>query len=1080
MNGPINGFAAQGELTPLPAVWDMIAAAEPDRAVVSIAKGHEIEKGYRDITARMMANAVNRAAWFLETQLGKSDSFQTLCYLGPSDLRYPILLAAASKAGYKTFWTSPRNSLEAHLRLMEATECSIFLTPAAVPPGVDEIVGRLHMRHLVVPEQKDWLDATDDVQSYKFNKSSDDVRLDPLTVIHTSGSTGELAFHTYDGRAHMSGFPKPIFIPQGFACVAEALCKAKPENGVNSLWQVFRDTPGRLFTPFPMYHGAGIMFFHHFSQFFGRIPVLPPPTKPVTAELVAKIISSGMVTSAFLPPTLIDGIAQMPTFTENLGHLESLMHAGAHLSAEMCDLLRSKTRLFNLYGQTETGVLHQLYVDEQDSAYVHFGSLSNIEFRHHSDDLYEAVVVRKEGLESYQGGFMVEPDLREVHMHDLFSRHPDPEKSGLWLHRGRADDVIVFETGEKINPASMERSIGTHPKVRSAMVVGEGRFQSALLVEPEKNIYDPAERKALIEMVWPMIEAASNDSPAHGRVVKELVYVTEPQKPFLRTAKGSVNRRATLDLYKEVIDKLYADADQSLMHGGVDGQVLDMNAPMDQITAQLRNLVHQTTAIDVPGEDDDFYLLGMDSLQTLEVSRNLKSVLRSSKVPLERISPSIIYSNPTLRQLSASLFDLATQTPNGIDSNSGTAKVEAIISKLSADLPGRSSRCAPSKVVILTGSTGSFGSYLLSSLLAQQSVKHVYCLNRSAHAMSRQTGVNTARGLISSFDSSAVTFLQCDFLDPLLGLKQNMYDRLLADATHIIHNAWTVNFNLSVDTHLSANIPGVQAMIRLAAATAGSAKLFFISSIGTVMNWRNSGRHGPVPEAMITDSAVAQEIGYAQSKHIAERLLDMAHTKSGIEVCCFRVGQIAGPVGTVKGAWNQSEWFPALVSSCKMLGLVPKSLGALSRIDWIPINVLAETVVELVDYADAKGSQVYNLVNPSVRNWRDIYPVIQRLLHKMEGEEVEVVDYADWVQALRKSAAHTRTNENVEGNPAVKLLEFFASMQRLNNEEDEPIISTEKAERHSPTLRACGPVSEEWMELWMKQWELSVKNKQET
>ncbi|KAM5346106.1 hypothetical protein ACJ41O_009111 [Fusarium nematophilum] len=1064
MNGPNNSVAAQGELTPLPAVWDMIAAAEPDRPVVSIAKGHEVEDGYRDITARMMANAVNRAAWFLERKLCKSDSFQTICYLGPSDLRYPILLAAASKAGYKTFWTSPRNSLEAHLRLMEATECSIFLTPAAMPPGVDEIVGRLHMRHVVVPEQNDWLDATEDVEIYKFNKAYDHARLEPLTIIHTSGSTG---------------FPKPIFIPQGFACVAEALIKASPEDGIKSIWQVIRDAPGRVFTPFPMYHGAGLMFFHHFSQFFGHVPVLPPPNKPVTTELAEKIINSGMVTAAFLPPTLVDGIAQVPTLMESLRHLRYLIYAGAHLSDEIGGLLRSKTRLINLYGQTETGVLHQLSVDEQDSAYLHFGPLSNIEFRHHSDDLYEGVVVRKKELELYQGGFMVEPHLQEVHMHDLFSRHPDPGKSGHWIHRGRADDVIVFETGEKINPASMERSIGTHPKVRSAMVVGEGRFQSALLVEPAQNIHDPPGRDALIEMVWPTIEAANSDSPAHGRVVKELVHVTDPRRPFVRTAKGSVNRRATLGLYKEVIDRLYADADEPLTNGSVDGYMLDINAPMDQVTAQLRGLVHHTTAIDVSGEDDDFYLLGMDSLQTLEVSRNLKSALRSSQVPLELISPSLIYSNPTLRQLSTSLFSLMHPTPIDIGSSSRASEMEAMISKFSSNLPDRSSGRTPSKVVILTGSTGSFGSYLLSSLLSQQSVKHVYCLNRSANASSRQKDVNAARGLISLLRPSVVTFLQCDFFDPLLGLQQDMYDRLAADATHIIHNAWTVNFNLSAPTLVSANIPGVQALIQLAAATAHSAGLFLISSIGTVMNWRKSGRQGPVPEVIITDSAVAQEMGYAQSKYVAERLLDIAHTKSGIDVCCFRVGQIAGPVGTVMGAWNKTEWFPALVDSCKKLGLVPKSLGALSRIDWIPINVLAEIVVELVDHAeDAEGARVYNLVNPSARDWSDIYPVIQRLLYEARGETVEVVDYTEWVEALRESAAHAKTDENVEQNPALKLLEFFVSLQKLDNKIDEPIISTQKAERHSPTLRTCGPVTEEWMELWMRQWELSAQTGQ--
>lgn len=191
MDKQINGVTKPTPFTPIPAVWDKIAREEPDRIVVSIPIGNEVQDGFQDVSARIMADAINRAAWFIEGELGRSDNFQTLCYLGPSDLRYPILLSAAAKAGYKTFWTSPRNSFEGHIRLMEATECSIFLTPAVVPPGVAEIMEKLGMRHVVVPELKEWLVGTGPAKDYEFNKTYDELCHDPLTVIHTSGSTGE-------------------------------------------------------------------------------------------------------------------------------------------------------------------------------------------------------------------------------------------------------------------------------------------------------------------------------------------------------------------------------------------------------------------------------------------------------------------------------------------------------------------------------------------------------------------------------------------------------------------------------------------------------------------------------------------------------------------------------------------------------------------------------------------------------------------------------------------------------------------------------------------------------------------------
>ena len=178
----------------IPVVWDRMSKNEPDRVIASIPHGAELEDGYRDVTVREMADAINRAAWFLDKELGRSHTFETLCYLGPSDLRYAILMSAAAKTGYKTFWTSPRNSLEGHIRLMEDTQCKLFLTPAAVPPGAQDIIDRCNMRHVIVPEQSDWLDSREAVEEYRFTKTYQEARLDPLTVIHTSGSTGKCCF----------------------------------------------------------------------------------------------------------------------------------------------------------------------------------------------------------------------------------------------------------------------------------------------------------------------------------------------------------------------------------------------------------------------------------------------------------------------------------------------------------------------------------------------------------------------------------------------------------------------------------------------------------------------------------------------------------------------------------------------------------------------------------------------------------------------------------------------------------------------------------------------------------------------
>lgn len=61
------------------------------------------EHGFRSATYSQMLNAVNKVAWILDQSVGKSPKFDTLTYLGPSDLRYHIVLLAAIKTGYKVF-----------------------------------------------------------------------------------------------------------------------------------------------------------------------------------------------------------------------------------------------------------------------------------------------------------------------------------------------------------------------------------------------------------------------------------------------------------------------------------------------------------------------------------------------------------------------------------------------------------------------------------------------------------------------------------------------------------------------------------------------------------------------------------------------------------------------------------------------------------------------------------------------------------------------------------------------------------------------------------------------------------------
>lgn len=81
---------------------DEQALSQPNDIYYSIPKDdNDLSQGFVDISCGKFANAVNHAATWMQSALGKAstDSSNVIAYQGPNDLRYPILALAAAKSG---------------------------------------------------------------------------------------------------------------------------------------------------------------------------------------------------------------------------------------------------------------------------------------------------------------------------------------------------------------------------------------------------------------------------------------------------------------------------------------------------------------------------------------------------------------------------------------------------------------------------------------------------------------------------------------------------------------------------------------------------------------------------------------------------------------------------------------------------------------------------------------------------------------------------------------------------------------------------------------------------------------------
>jgi nucleoside-diphosphate-sugar epimerase len=382
--------------------------------------------------------------------------------------------------------------------------------------------------------------------------------------------------------------------------------------------------------------------------------------------------------------------------------------------------------------------------------------------------------------------------------------------------------------------------------------------------------------------------------------------------------------------YADEIEALYARQAQ------VDVAQIGKEDSISQIQAYVTKALMEILAVSSIEKNVDIFALGLDSLQTLRLGQILQGALQSARpdIGTAAFNSQQLYSHPTISHLSEYVMNLlqnqdSQSTASVSESDSEReARLSELVSKYSDNL-------GESHTVILTGSTGSLGSYLLYELLRDHSVSKIYCLNRSADAASRQLQSLHEKGL-ATFDHfpRRLEFLQAQFGEERLGLDEAKYELLLQEVDTIIHNAWKVNFNHQVESFEKPHIEGVRRMVDFSIASDKTAHIHFISSISTIEGY-NPQKGPSIPEIIYDDPSVALRQGYGESKHVSERICAGASARCGVPTSIHRVGQIGGPT-TEKGMWNKQEWVPSLIATSKTITQIPSSLGSVS-VQWVPV-----------------------------------------------------------------------------------------------------------------------------------------------
>ena len=728
--------------------------------------------------------------------------------------------------------------------------------------------------------------------------------------------------------------------------------------------------------------------------------ILPLPAGIPSAVGLVDALNYVKADSAFLAPTTIEDISKSPILLDQVSSkLDLLYWSGGNLPQSAGDAVAAKMHLYSCYGSSEYGAWPELREagewPQKDWNCFRIHPALGVQFRPRGADLFELVLPRGDtNNERLLTPFLHFPDLDEYPTNDLFAPHPT--KPDFWYYRGRGDDIIVFLNGEKTNPITFEGQVSSHPEVSAALMVGSQRMEAALMVELAGGAQSlsPEQRAQTFERIWPKIEEANMFCPAHARIDK--THVLFADVPFLRAGKGTVQRKPTLQLYASKIDTLYENADEALPETSI--AHLEVNAETSNGNIQAIAILIKNIGDfeDVTGSTDIF-ALGIDSVQILQLTRKLKEAFG---IP---VSPATIYLNPTPEGLESAIrhsIENAAESASKkeqtrIENMEATFQTYASqIDTIDRSVQTHDNNVAEStQTVILTGSTGTIGTYVLEELLSMSSINHVYCLNRSNDSKVLQMKRSMAKGLRNQFPQDRVTFVVADLANPEgFGLDSALYEEMLSKATLIMHNAWPINW----DSPLSFFAPQLSTVVNLvdfAARANLNPQLLFLSSISAVLNSKVTTL---VEESITSDFGAAAANGYGEAKLVSERLLDHAASKLSIPVTIVRICQLTGSVDK-SAKWKSSEWLPSMIVSSKHLRTLPESLSVASKgddhtIDWVPVDLIPPILLELAfaqfashgnsESAVPASPRVFHVSSHHTSSWSPLLPAIASTIAK--------------------------------------------------------------------------------------------------
>ncbi|KAI0058351.1 acetyl-CoA synthetase-like protein [Artomyces pyxidatus] len=976
----------------------------------------------------------------------------TIGILASADsISYFTALVASMRLGFVPFPISTRNSPVALAHLVKDSHViQLFVSPDSAMQRLSADAVALLENDGVSVEVLPMIQFEDISDENNLNTEPDcqfgKLKADDIVVmLHSSGSTAFPKIIPMSNRSILQFASTPLHGERNLCCKILA---------VHIL---------------PIYHimgMAGVLL----AATTGMTAAVFKPSSPPTIPTPERYLEDALATNStvlFTVPSFIEAWFRNPVHVQSTTAFEVILYSGAPLNQLVGEqLVKMGIALFPFYGTTETGGISMFVQKDMPTIdqweYFKLAPHIFVEMvpQDGADNLFEAIVIQTPSFQPCVINGVASDGRPAYRTYDLLQRHP--LHPSLWKVYGRADDQIMLSNGEKTNPVPLEAILMRDSHIAAAVMFGRGRFQNGVLIEPRREFaFDPVNKQRLAEFrnkIWSTVEKLNQYAPAHSRLFKEMILVSNPSKPFEYTAKGTPRRPTIIAAYKQEIDELYEIVE--------DSSQTDVELPSDWTPVEtlqfMRSIVQRVMKRSVE-DNTDLFQEGCDSLQATLIRNSILHALRkSTKIPVHGIANNFVYNNSTISSLCTFVLKLISQS-HGQEDDEISAKLHAMKQMVekystgfrhrSAGLPeARTTISSPEEVVLLTGTTGRLGCHLLAQLLSKPSVKKVYALNRRGVSVlaTRQTeAFETWRLDVDLLSSPRLALLEGDLAKPSFGLPTQVIKELRDTTTSIIHNAWRLDFNLAL-TSFEPLVSSVRNIVDLSldSSLPVPPPILFTSSIAVLFGAKSNT--DTTLERPILDPGVSIGTGYSESKWVAESILLRAMQETQMQVNVVRVGQLCGD--RVFGGWSEKEWVAAMMRGSQVLGSVPTRPELIS---WVPVDVAASALLDMLGCQEP----VLHLVHPNPVGWSVLSDAASAIL------KAPSIPYDDWVAKLQHAHQASTSSHALTANPALKLFDFFSNWNVSCR------LDTTRATDVSHTLKTAERLDRQDVERWMTYWQ---------